>query len=120
MCPDCKREYEEEFPETVTQPVQYGENIQALMAYLTNYQLLPLERATEILSDIIGQKVSEGTLVNVNNKLYKRLEKVEGSIKQQLIDSSVGQFDETGMRSNGKTQWLHSASTDQRYHYESP
>ena len=63
VCPDCKREYEEEFPETVTQPVQYGENIQALMAYLTNYQLLPLERATEILSDIIGQKVSEGTLV---------------------------------------------------------
>lgn len=118
VCPDCKREYEEEFPETVTQPVQYGENIQALMAYLTNYQLLPLERATEILSDIIGQKVSEGTLVNVNNKLYKKLEKVEGSIKQQLIDSSVVHFDETGMRSNGKTQWLHSASTDQLTHYE--
>ncbi len=118
VCPDCKREHEAGFPKTVTQPVQYGENMQALMAYLTNYQLLPLERAAEILSDIIGQKVSEGTLVNVNNRLYKKLEEVEDSIKQQLIDSSVVHFDETGMRSDGKTQWLHSASTDRLTYYE--
>lgn len=118
VCPACKREHTAEFPETVTQPVQYGENLQALMAYLTNYQLLPLERAAEILSDIIGQKVSEGTLVNVNNRLHEKLEGVEASIKQQLIESPVVHFDETGVRCSGKTQWLHSASTEQLTHYE--
>jgi transposase len=118
VCPDCKRVHKTEFPQTVAQPVQYGENMQALMAYLTNYQLLPLERATEILSDIMGQNVSEGTLVNVNNRLHKKLEEVETLIKQQLTESPVVNFDESGMRCSGKTQWLHSASTDQLTHYE--
>jgi len=117
-CPACKRVHKTEFPENVTQPIQYGENMQALMAYLTNYQLLPLERAAEILSDIIGQKVSEGTLVNVNNRLHEKLEEAEASIKQQLIESPVVHFDETGVRCSGKTQWLHSASTEQLTHYE--
>ena len=118
VCPICKKVHKTEFPETVTQPIQYGENIQALMAYLTNYQLIPLERAAEIISDIIGQNVSEGTLVNVNNRLYNKLEEVEISIKQQLIESPVVHFDETGVRCSGKTQWLHSASTGQLTHYE--
>jgi transposase len=118
VCPACNKVHKTEFPEDVKQPVQYGENIQALMSYLTNYQLIPLERAAEILSDIIGQNVSEGTIVNVNNRLYKKLEEVETSIKQQLIGSSVVHFDETGMRSDGKTQWLHSASTEKLTHYE--
>jgi transposase-like protein len=65
----------------------------------------------------LGQNVSEGTLVNVNNRLYKKLEEVETFIKQQLIGSSVVYFDETGMRNDGKTQWLHSASTEQLTHY---
>jgi transposase len=117
MCPDCRTVIKTEFPETVAQPVQYGENMQALMAYLTNYQLLPLERAVEIISDIIDQKVSEGTLVNVNNRLHKKLGEVETSIKQQLIDSPIVHFDETGTRCNGKTQWLHSASTGKLTHY---
>lgn len=106
-CPHCGKVHKTEFPETVTQPVQYGENIQALMAYLINYQLLPLERATEIISDIIGQNVSEGTLVNVNRRLHKKLEEVETSIKEQLKASRVVHFDETGMRCSGKTRWLH-------------
>ncbi len=113
MCPDCEKVYKTEFPKSVTQPMQYGENIQALMTYLTNYQLIPLD-----ISDIIGQNISEGTLVNVNNRIYKNLEGVENSIKEQLIESPVAHFDETGMRSNGKTQWLNSASTEQLTYYE--
>jgi transposase len=49
-CPVCKKIHVTEFPETIAQPVQYGENIQALMAYLTDYQLIPLERATGIVN----------------------------------------------------------------------
>lgn len=116
-CPDCHKVHVAKFPINVTQPVQYGENMQALMAYLTNYQLLPLERATEIISDIVGQNVSEGTFVNVNNRLYQKLEDTENSIKQQLIESPVVHFDETGVRCGNKTQWLHGASTEQLTHY---
>lgn len=117
VCPDCKRVHKTEFPIGITQPVQYGENMQALITYLTNYQLIPLERAAEILRDIIGQNVSEGTLVNVNNRLHQKLEEAESSIKQQIIMSPVVNFDETGMRSQNKTHWLHSASTEKLTHY---
>ena len=116
-CPCCRKVHKTEFPETVTQPVQYGENMQAFMAYLTNYQLLPLERTAEIISDILKQNISEGTLVNVNNRLYRNLEEVETSIKDQLKASEIVHFDETGLRSNGKTNWVHSASTEQLTHY---
>jgi len=116
-CPDCHKIHVTEFPEAVKQPVQYGENMQSLMAYLTNYQLLPLERATEIISDIIGQDVSQGTLVNVNQRLHENLEAFESSIKEQLQASEIVHFDETGVRCNGKTQWLHNASTEELTHY---
>jgi transposase len=116
-CPLCNQVHKTSFPETVTQPVQYGKSMQALMAYLTNYQLLPLERAAEIISDIMGQKVSEGSLVNVSNRLHKSLENIETSIKEQLKASEVVHFDETGLRCSGKTHWLHIASTEQLTHY---
>jgi len=117
ICPKCNKVHKTKFPDTVTQPTQYGKNIQALMAYLTNYQFIPLERSSEIISDILGQSISEGTFVKINNTLNQKLELVEDSIKQQLINSPVVNFDESGVRCNGKTQWLHSASTDQLTHY---
>ncbi|MBW9155181.1 hypothetical protein K2F44_01695 [Clostridium tagluense] len=46
ICPDCKEVHTTEFPVTVSQPVQYGENLQALMIYLSNYQLVPLATKT--------------------------------------------------------------------------
>lgn len=117
VCPICKKVHKTEFPKTVTQPVQYGERMQAFMSYLTDYQLIPLERATEMISDITGQKVSEGTLVNVNKRLNNSLEGVETTIKEQLKNAEVVHFDETGMRQGGKTKWLHSASTEKLTHY---
>ena len=80
VCPDCKKVHKSEFPVNVTQPVQYGENMQAFVTYLTNYQLLPLNRATEIINDLTDQKISEGTLVNINDRLHKKLEVAETSI----------------------------------------
>jgi len=116
-CPRCKKVHKTEFPKTVTQPVQYGERMCAFMSYVTDYQLIPLERATEMISDITGQKVSEGTLVNANERLYKNLEGVETTIKDQLKNAEVAHFDETGIRHEGKTKWLHSASTENLTHY---
>lgn len=63
-CPICKRIHKTEFPKMVTQPVQYGENLQATMVYLTNYQLIPLEMAAEVIKSLTGQDISQGTVVN--------------------------------------------------------
>ena len=111
VCPGCGKVHKTEFPTGVNQPTQYGENMQGLMNYLTQYQLIPLERAAEAIRDITGQSVSEGTLVNVAKSLYRKLENPVEAIKQQIIASNMAHFDETGMRSEGETKWLHVAAT---------
>lgn len=117
VCPVCGKVHKTEFPLEVTQPTQYGENMQALMNYLTQYQLIPLERAAEAIQNIIGQTVSQGTLVNAAHALYNKLELPVEEIKQQITNSSVAHFDETGMRSEGKTKWLHVASSEKLTYY---
>jgi transposase len=118
VCPNCGKVNKTDFPSEVTQPTQYGENMQALMNYFTQYQLIPLERAAEAVRHITGQAISEGTLVNSATKLYKQLEASVEEIKQQVTASEVVHFDETGMRSKGKTKWLHVASTEKLTYYE--
>ena len=116
-CPGCGKVHKADFPLEVMQPVQYGENMQTIMNYLTQHQLLPLERAAEAVRDITGQTISEGTLVNVAHSLYEKLEAPVKEIKQKITDSNVAHFDETGMRSEGKTKWMHVASTETMTYY---
>lgn len=99
------------------QPVQYGENMQAFISYMTNYQLIPLSRTAEIIYDLIGQNVSQGTIVNINKRFSDNLAGVEETIKDNLRNADVVHFDETGMRKNGKNNWVHSASTKELTHY---
>lgn len=49
---------------------------------------------------------------------YENLAPAEEGIKQALISSAVLHNDETGLRSDGKRQWVHVASTTTHTHYE--
>ena len=118
ICPVCGKVHKTEFPAGVTQPTQYGENLLALANYLTQYQLIPLERAAEAIEDITGQHISEGTLVNAANALSNKLESTVHEIKLKVINSDIVHFDETGMRSEGKTKWLHVACTNKLTYYQ--
>ncbi len=117
-CPQCGKVHRSEFPAHISQPTQYGVNMKALMVYLTDYQLIPLKRAVETIEEMIGQTVSQGTLVATSETLYKTLEKPVEAIKQQIKESNVVNFDETGIRSEGKTKWIHVASTETLTYYE--
>jgi transposase len=117
-CPDCGKIHKSEFPSNVTQPVEYGNSLKTLVTYLNEYQLLPLDRTVEAIEDMIGIKISQGTVVNMNEKLFHKVEEPVKNIKEQIIASEVVHFDETGVRNEGKTQWLHSASTKELTYYE--
>lgn len=118
VCPQCGKVHKSEFPAHVSQSTQYGVKMKGLMTYLTDYQLIPLKRAVETIEEIIGQTVSQGTLVTASEKLNTILEKPVEIIKQQIKESKVVHFDETGIRSEGKTKWIHVASTETLTYYE--
>ena len=112
VCEKCGKVHKASFPKGVDSPVVIGENARAFAAYLTNYQLLPLKRTTEMMDDLLGIRISEGTIVRISEEAYDKLEASEKAIKQEIIEEDVVHFDETGMRVNGKTHWLHSAGTN--------
>lgn len=116
-CPRCGSLSRATFPEGVTQPVQYGPRAKAVAIYLNAYQLLPYERAGELMSDLFGCPVSQATLVNATRAASETLKPVEDEIKRLLADSPVANFDETGMRVEGRGSWLHVASTERLTHY---
>jgi transposase len=111
VCPYCHARNRASFPPEVTQPVQYGPRLKALCVYLQEYQLLPYARTREMLADLFGCSLCEGTLGNSLAACYERLAPVEAAIKTAVQEEEVGHFDETGIRIEGKLHWLHSAST---------
>lgn len=116
-CPVCSLENQGQFPPEVNHPVQYGCVLKGVMVYLMEGQLLPSGRTSEVLSEVFGAVVSEGTLYNARAQCFEALEPVASAIATHLQQADVEHFDETGMRVNGKLWWLHVACTDGLTYY---
>src|SRR5215204_2235905 len=122
-CPGCGRTTKAAFAvEARSQEgvMGYGPRIKALMVYLMEYQLLPYERASELLSDLFGEpSPGVGTLYSALKRCFEGLEEPEEAIKEGLVggEGVVGGFDETGVRVRGKGMWVHVASTEELTHY---
>jgi transposase len=65
----------------------------------------------------LGLSISDGLLATSNQLCYENLEQTEMDIKHQIIQSEVMHNDETGIRCEKKTQWIHSSSTELYTHY---
>jgi transposase len=111
VCQDCGKVHKSSFPDGVTGTASYGNNLQAILTYLNSYQLLPLKRTCELMRDLFGLEVSQGTIVNSANEAYEALEESEERTKEDIIASETAHFDESGMRVCGTNHWLHVAST---------
>jgi len=121
VCPNCGTKNQSQFPDDVTQPVQYGVNITTTAVYLNQYQFIPYKRMQELFMELFSQPISQGTLVNMVRRTYKALESVESYIKNQLINASVAHFDETGLYVQKNRWWLHSTSNNSyTYYYPHP
>jgi transposase len=117
QCPRCEHLTLASFPPEVTAPIQYGPRIGAMAVYLSQQQLLPLQRTTEVLSDLLGVQMSEATVGDLIQRTAQLLAPVEQQIKEALIEAAVIHQDETGMRVAGKGYWEHVTSTAKLTHY---
>jgi transposase len=118
-CPLCHTLTTADFPVEVSQPVQYGERLKAQMVYFHQQHFVPLERTAEILEDLYGQSVSEGTIVEACHTVAEQVQPVYQAIQAELQETEEpGHFDETGGRVEKALWWFHVASTALLTYYE--
>jgi transposase len=117
QCPACQHLTVASFPAEVAAPLQYGPRLGAIALYLAQQQLLPWGRVCEILGDLLGAPLSEGTLAHLIERCAASLQPVEEQIKQALTSVEVLHQDETGLYVSGQRQWLHVSCTEQLTHY---
>jgi transposase len=116
-CPACQQVSTAAFPEEVRAPVQYGAACGAVAVYLVEQQLLPYERACEVMEDLLGVPMSVGTLQGMVQRCALALAPVEQRIKEALIQAPVIHEDETGLHVAGKRSWMHVTCTPSLTHY---
>jgi transposase len=116
-CPYCKCKNEADFPKSITKPVQYGVTVLSTAIYLRNYQLIPYNRIKNFFGDVFGLKISSGTIIKAEKKLYHRLKGVTNHIKKKLIKEYVIHGDETGINVNGRNEQCHLISTKKYTYY---
>src|SRR6185437_6790822 len=107
QCPHCQQISVAPFPAGVQAPVQYGSNVGAMAVYLAHRQLLPLARVCEVLDDLLGISMSEGTVQGLLTRCAGHLASVEEQIKHALRQAEVIHQDETGMHVANRRQWMH-------------
>src|SRR6266581_3134585 len=107
QCPDCQHITRAAFPAGVQAPLQYGANVGATAVYLVEQQLLPLARACEVMRDLLGVQMSEGTVWELIKRCALALAPVEQQIKEALQKAEVIHQDETGLSVGGKRHWMH-------------
>jgi transposase len=99
-------------PAGATAPVAYGPRIAAIGVYLLHGQFLSVGRTADALRDLFGVSVAPATVACwVKRSALGIIEQVLPVIRDRIAAAPVVHFDETGMRTDGRLAWLHSAST---------
>jgi len=116
FCPDCGDMNRGEMPGELSFPRSrrlFGPHLKAVATYFYSYQLIPVLRTQEILNDLYGIEVSAGTLCNFSKEISEKLFDWELEIKAQLRASKVLHADETGIRCEKRSDWVHVHSTEE-------
>jgi len=117
QCPRCGCATRGEFPAEVTQPVQYGRHLLALLVYLVVFQMLPWKRTRELIADLWGVEIGGGTLAGAVARCFEGLAETAARIREAIRQAKAVGFDETGVRIDGKLFWWHTASTSELTQY---
>jgi len=110
--PRCHQTNQGSFPPEVKAPVQYGERIQAVAAYLHHQHFVPEDRVSELLRDVFGCAMSAKTIAKVGTFLGELITPTLEKFLEEVEKAPVKHLDETGFRIAGQTNWLHVVSTE--------
>ena len=99
-------------PAGVGAPTQYGPGVRSLASYLLAGQYLPLARTSELLTELVGAPISQGSLAGWYTDAAAGLDPFLDAVTAGLQAAPVLGADETGIRVDGALAWVHAARTD--------
>jgi len=105
-CSKCNTQTTTYLPSHLKANIQYGENIQALITYLSVYQYMPSNRIKKYLRDIMGMPISEGTIYNIIESMSNKAIPIYEVIKERIATSKVVGGDESGVKIDGNKAWF--------------
>lgn len=106
-CPECDSTVKGSFPKDMPGPLQYGNGLKAYVINLLVGQMISLNRVQKLTYSMMGEKLSEASLLKFILRLYEALRGWEIRSKKQLLDSPSLHTDETSLRVDKKNQWIH-------------
>lgn len=106
-CPSCRTITKGTYPADVHGPLQYGNGLKAYVIQFLIAQMVSLNRVQKMLATLIGNTISEATMLAYIMVLYYALEKWEVNAKNRLLKMSSIHVDETSLRVDKKKQWIH-------------
>ena len=106
----CGRKVSGKFPEEVSAPVQYGRRVQAMTSLLSVHGCLSFGKIGQFFSDLYSAELNQATVQKMIEETAKKMPGEQ--IRAALIASERVNFDESGIKENGKLKWLHNASTE--------
>ena len=92
--------------------IKYGDNIRALVSYLNVVQCIPFKRIAELISDLCGQRISEGTVQNILKGNSAKSDKAYDEIRKRIECAPVVGADETGAAVGKLLHWNWIFQTD--------
>ncbi len=106
LCPKCGNSQQSSYPEGVNTHIQYGNNVEATIAYLSAYQYMPFQRMKECLKHFFGLEISQGSIANILERMSFKSQVVYDQIKATIMTSTQIGSDETSAKVNGKNWWV--------------
>ena len=106
-CPRCHTETRARFPDTMPGPLQYGPGVKAYVVHLLVAQMLSLKRVAQSIHVLIGQLLSEATLLGYVAQLHRALAEWEHHAIERLLAAPAIHVDETSLRVDRNNHWIH-------------
>lgn len=94
------------FPKTVNAPMQYGNSVENLVAYLNVGQYLPYNRIASMLKGVFNIQLSEGTIQNMLERFANKAKPFYQQLRNEIETADIVGADETGAKVNGEKWWF--------------
>ncbi len=101
----CGHMRQGKFPAGVTAPVKYGNRLTGFVSYLSTRQYIPFGRIPELLDNLFGIPLSQGTVYNMLERVADSLDPLYQAIKESILQAPVVGSDESGIKVGSKNFW---------------